>query len=156
MLDGSRVTTAKQWNEKRRPQLKGMFEQYMYGEIPPKPKKLNFKSNGVDKKFLNGKATLKLVTISIPGSEAPRIDLLLITPNAVQKAPVFLAMNFCGNHAVHPGSAVPGGTSSVISYRIAQLIVHPELYGRLTRRARRTRRNSSPLIFSPRSSASSA
>jgi dienelactone hydrolase len=79
----------------------------VYGEIPPKPARLDFKSDVVDRKFLNGKATLKLVTISIRGSEVPRIDLLMVTPNAVKKAPVFLAMNFCGNHAIHPDPRIP-------------------------------------------------
>src|SRR5829696_2299308 len=93
MLDGQKVTTAAQWKEKRRPELKALFAHYMYGEIPPKPAKLDFGSSVADKKFLGGKATLKLVTISIPGSDVPKIDLLVVTPNAANKpAPAFLAM----------------------------------------------------------------
>ena len=108
MLDGNKVTSEKQWVEKRRPELKALFEHYMYGAIPPKPAKLDLKSEVVDKKFLGGKATLKLVTISIPGSDVPRIDLMLVTPNAAKKpAPIFLAMNFCGNHAIHPDPRIP-------------------------------------------------
>lgn len=107
MLDGQKITTAEQWNEKRRAELKALFAHYMYGEIPPKPAKLNFKSTVADEKFLEGKATLKLVTISISGSETPKIDLLVVTPNAVKKAPLFLAMNFCGNHAIHPDPRIP-------------------------------------------------
>ena len=107
MFDGSKVTTARQWNDKRRPELKALFAHYMYGEIPPKPARLDFKSEVVDKSFLNGKATLKLVTIAPRGSDIPRIDLLIVTPNAAGKAPVFLAMNFCGNHAVHPDPRIP-------------------------------------------------
>jgi hypothetical protein len=108
MLNGDKVTNAKQWNDQRRPELKALFAHYMYGEIPPKPAKLDFKSSVVDEKFLGGKATLKLVTISIPGSDVPKIDLLVVTPNAANKpAPVFLAMNFCGNHAIHPDPHIP-------------------------------------------------
>jgi hypothetical protein len=107
MLDGTPVTSAKQWNDKRRPELKALFAHYMYGEIPRKPRNLKFDEKVVDKKFLDGKATLKLVTISLPSSERPRIDLLVVTPNAVRRAPVFLAMNFCGNHAVHSDPRIP-------------------------------------------------
>jgi hypothetical protein len=107
MLGGTPVTSARQWEQKRRPELKKLFEHYVYGEIPPKPRRLKFDENVVDKKFLDGKATLKLVTISIPGNERPRIDLLVITPNTVKRAPVFLALNFCGNHAVHPDPRIP-------------------------------------------------
>lgn len=108
MWNGDKVTTAEQWTEKRRPELKKLLAHYMYGEIPPKPEKLAFKSKVVDKKFLSGKATLKLVTISIRGSEVPKIDLMVVTPNDVRSpAPAFLAMNFCGNHAVHADPRIP-------------------------------------------------
>ncbi len=108
MLDGSKVTSAAQWNAQRRPELKAIFAHYMYGAIPPRPERLDYAVEVVDKKFLGGKATLKFVTISIPGSDAPKIDLLLVTPNGKSKpAPVFLAMNFCGNHAVHSDPRIP-------------------------------------------------
>ena len=60
MLDGTPVTSARQWTRQRRPELKSLFQHYMYGELPPKPDKLDFKSEVVDEKFLNGAATLKL------------------------------------------------------------------------------------------------
>src|SRR6185436_14578758 len=58
MFNGRKVANAGQWKEQRRPELKALFEHYMYGEIPPKPAKLDFKSSVVDEKFLGGKATL--------------------------------------------------------------------------------------------------
>ena len=39
---------------------------------------------------VNPASTLKLVTISIPGRTTPKIDLLVVTPNAVRPAPVAL------------------------------------------------------------------
>jgi hypothetical protein len=107
-LNGTKVANVQQWHAVRRPELKALFAHYMYGEIPPKPSGLDFKSDVVDKKFLGGQATLKLVTISIRGSEVPTIDLLVVTPNAATRpAPAFLAMNFCGNHAIHPDPRIP-------------------------------------------------
>ena len=35
MLDGAKVTTKQQWVEKRRPELKALFQHYMYGNFPP-------------------------------------------------------------------------------------------------------------------------
>lgn len=108
MSNGRKITTAREWNNERRPELKTMFAHYMYGEIPPKPSNRNFDTRIVDKQFLNGAATLKLVTISIPGHDTPKIDLLVVTPNAATKpVPAFLVMNFCGNHAVHPDPRIP-------------------------------------------------
>ena len=108
MLDGKRVTSKNQWNKQRRPELKALFQHYMYGELPSKPDRVEFVTGLVDKTFLGGKATLRLVTISFGSSDAPRIDLMVVVPNARRKpAPVFLAMNFCGNHALLDDPRIP-------------------------------------------------
>src|SRR6185503_1221375 len=36
-----------------------------------------------------------------------KIELMLVTPNAQRKSPVFLAMNFCGNHAITTDPRIP-------------------------------------------------
>ena len=108
MQNGQRVTSREQWFEQRRPELKFLFERLMYGAIPSKPARVEFTTNLVAPDFLGGKATLKLVTISFASGDAPKIDLLLVVPNGRTKpAPVFLAMNFCGNHAIHPDPRIP-------------------------------------------------
>lgn len=107
MLNGTLVRSRRQWNDQRRPELKALFEHYMYGRIPPKPKKVEFETTLVDEEFLGGQGTLKLVAIGF-GSTAPRLDLMLVTPNRTRKrAPVFLVMNFCGNHALTLDSRIP-------------------------------------------------
>jgi hypothetical protein len=107
-LNGERVTSRKQWVEKRRPELKLLFEQFMYGAIPPKPDRIEFTTNLLDGSFLSGKATLKVINIGFGSPDAPRIDLMLVIPNALKvPAPVFLAMNFCGNHAVASDPRIP-------------------------------------------------
>ncbi|HKQ37442.1 MAG TPA: acetylxylan esterase [Verrucomicrobiae bacterium] len=107
MKDGTRVTTRKQWEQKRRPELKELFQEQMYGHIPPKPKKIDFKVQGEHDDFLGGKAVLKNVTISFGSPEAPKIDLLVISPKGKQKSPAFLVLNFCGNHAITDDKRVP-------------------------------------------------
>jgi hypothetical protein len=108
MLDGTRVTTREQWRDKRRPELKALFQHYMYGHLPPAPDKVQFKVERVDKKALGGKATLKEVTISFGPPGTPAIHLLLFIPNArTGPAPVFLGMNFCGNHTLVKDPDVP-------------------------------------------------
>src|SRR5439155_2021111 len=37
LLNGEHVTTTKQWLKNRRPELKALFEHYMYGVMPPAP-----------------------------------------------------------------------------------------------------------------------
>jgi hypothetical protein len=101
MLDGTRITTEKAWVDKRRPELKGLFQHYMYGNMPPRPDKVDFKVERVDPKALGGKATLKEVTVSFGPAGTPKIHLLLVIPNKrTGPAPVFVGMNFRGNHTV--------------------------------------------------------
>src|SRR5438876_4749194 len=40
--DGSAVRTAKDW-ERRRAEVKELFQEYMYGHMPPKPQKMTIK-----------------------------------------------------------------------------------------------------------------
>jgi hypothetical protein len=112
MMDGRRITTKKDWFEKRRPELKALFQHYMYGYLPPKPDNVSFKVERVDREALNGKATLKEITISFGPAGTPKIHLLLVVPNKRKgKVPVFVGMNFCGNHALlkDPNIRLPEG-----------------------------------------------
>src|SRR5258708_18546106 len=50
---------------------------------------------------LGGKATLREITLSLSQPAGAEIHLLLVTPNDAKKpAPVFLGLNFNGNHAL--------------------------------------------------------
>ena len=108
LLDGRRVTSARQWLDERRPELKALFQHYMYGAIPPRPERLELRQEAVYPDFLGGKATLKLVTLTCGPEGGPRMDLMVIVPNARRRpAPVFLALNFCGNYTITGDSRVP-------------------------------------------------
>src|SRR5688572_26402886 len=107
MNDGTRVKTRKEWEEKRRPELKQLFQQEMYGQLPSKPEKTHFKVVSEHDDFLDGKATLKFVQISFGDPKAPKIDLMLVIPKATKRAPTFLVLNFCGNHAITDDKRVP-------------------------------------------------
>lgn len=108
MLDGRRVTSREQWIKERRPELKALFQHYMYGSIPPKPAHMQANLVGEYRDFLSGAATLKLLTLETGSANAPRIDLMLIQPNDRRgPAPIFLAMDFCGNQALTDDRRVP-------------------------------------------------
>src|SRR5687767_12375090 len=107
MFDGSPVTTKKDWLKKRKPELKALFQHYEYGFFPP-AEKIRTKVEYTNKNFLDGKATLRLVTISFGPEDAPDINLMVVLPNQRRKpTPVFLGMNFCGNHALVSDTNVP-------------------------------------------------
>ncbi len=106
-FDGARVTSARQWVRERRPELKALFEHYMYGAIPPQPREIRFEPVAEYHDFLDGQATLKLVRIVTGPGAGPRIDLMIVSPRTGGPAPAFLAMNFCGNQAVTSDPRVP-------------------------------------------------
>ncbi|MBI1917892.1 MAG: acetylxylan esterase [Planctomycetes bacterium] len=100
MLNGKRVTTKEQWIKDRRPELKELFQYYMYGYLPP-PRKVESTTRWVNKRAFDGKATLKEITLSFGPAEMPKIHLLLVVPNKRKgPVPVFVGLNFCGNHAL--------------------------------------------------------
>src|SRR3954468_24499948 len=81
MFDGRPVTSPEQWVRQRRPELKALFQYYMYGWMPPRPDAMTFAIAREDRGFLDGKATLKEVTITLGPPEVPRIHLLVVVPN---------------------------------------------------------------------------
>jgi hypothetical protein len=101
MLNGDKVTTKEQWRDQRRPELKALFQHYVYGYFPEAPDKVEAKVEREDAKALDGKATLKEITLTFGPPKTPAIHLLLVVPNDRKgPAPVFVGMNFNGNHAV--------------------------------------------------------
>jgi hypothetical protein len=109
MLDGSRVKSPDDWFQKRRPELKSLFQHYMYGYLPPKPARFDVTDSTVtDDLFSNGKATASEVALVFHGPDLKhKLRVLLIVPNKRSgPVPVFVGMNFCGNHAVVDHSLV--------------------------------------------------
>jgi hypothetical protein len=101
MLDGTRVTTREQWEQKRRPELKALFQHYMYGVRPKAPARVEAKVLHEDTKAFGGKATLKDIALTVGPADTPPIHLLLVVPNQRKgPAPAFVGITFCGNHAL--------------------------------------------------------
>jgi hypothetical protein len=107
MLNGTQVLTRKDWLKKRRPELEQLFQHYMYGWFPP-PVRVQGKVTYTDPHFFDGKATLKLVTLRLGKEPAPHVQLLVVIPNHRSKpAPIFVGMNFSGNHTLVNDTNVP-------------------------------------------------
>ncbi len=110
MFDGTPVATPAQWRNQRRPELKALFEHYMYGYMPAAPDNLKAVIERTDPGSLGGKAKLREIRLEFGPPGTPPIHLLLLTPNDRKgPAPVFVGPNFCGNHAVlnDPQIALP-------------------------------------------------
>lgn len=112
MQNGTTVTTVEQWQQDRRPEIMALFRQQVYGVIPELvDKTVIVASTEEDTEFLQGKARRLrvLLTCQILGKRL-EIDVMLVLPSWASKArpcPVFLGLNFCGNHGVHPDPKIP-------------------------------------------------
>lgn len=106
-VDGSKITTAAEWREKRRPELLEFFTREMYGRSPVRPEKMVSEEFDRDPQALDGKATRLQIAIYPGGRPGPRMDLLVYLPNqAVGPVPAILGLNFWGNHAIHPDPGI--------------------------------------------------
>jgi len=109
-LNGSKVKTKEDW-KKRRSEILEMCEREMYGRHPGRPANMRFKVFDIDENALNGKAIRKQVTVSFSDSiNGPSMDVLIYYPKNVKgRVPVFLGLNFQGNHGVSkdPGINFP-------------------------------------------------
>ena len=100
MLDGTRVKTKEDWWNRRRPELKLLFQHYMYGYFPEKTVQTSSKLLYENKMAFGGKGTLREIEVSYGPAGTPSTKVMLAIPNnAKGKVPVFVGLNFSGNHS---------------------------------------------------------
>ncbi|MCX7683172.1 MAG: SCP2 sterol-binding domain-containing protein [Anaerolineae bacterium] len=106
--DGTRVTDAHTWFTRRRPEILRLFEQHVYGQMPGRPQDMTFRVTSVNTAALGGIATRKEVTVQFTRDEdGPHMELLIYLPNVSPRpVPIFVGLNFCGNHAIHPDPGI--------------------------------------------------
>ncbi len=107
-LDGTPVADAETWTQKRRPEILRLFEQHVYGRSPGRPEQMTYMTTSVGKNALDGKATRKEVTVYFNGQrQDPNMTMLIYLPNERSgAAPLFVGLNFQGNHTIIDDPAV--------------------------------------------------
>jgi hypothetical protein len=104
----SKVKTVKQWEKQRLAWLK-LFGEKMYGLTPQKKIKLRFETIEVKNNALNNQAVRKRINIYF--DEYPAllpIELILYVPKQIEKpAPVFVSLNYTGNHGITAETDIP-------------------------------------------------
>lgn len=100
--DGTIISTAFEWMNSQRPSIFNMFETHVYGKIPPRPDELRFELLSSKPDALDGSAVRSEVRIHcrMNNGRSHKMDLLIYLPRSAKKpVPVFLGLNFKGNHA---------------------------------------------------------
>ncbi len=98
--NGQKITDAKSWTEKRRPELLEAIAALQYGKTPPAPETIEYDVLENQGEAFNGKAIRKQVRIYLTeNSKDHPMDLLIYLPkNASKPTPVFFTISFTANN----------------------------------------------------------
>jgi len=107
-LDGARVTDSKTWRAKRRSEVFHLFEKHVYGRMPGRPEKVSVAIQNESDNALDGKARRREVRCTFTnGGRSAHMDILIYLPaDAKKPVPVFVGLNFFGNHSIRPDPGI--------------------------------------------------
>lgn len=111
LANGTPVRTAREWKNKRRPELVRLFEENQFGSSPSRPKDMTFDVFDRGTPALDGKALRRQVTIFFSSDKSgPKMDLLLYLPAGARKrVPLLLNLSFVANSStVNDPGVKPG------------------------------------------------
>jgi hypothetical protein len=109
--DGTRIDDPQQWATRRRQEILELFSTYVYGRTPERCAAVEGKIVRRLEGALDGVATMKEVRVPVTDDPSgPAMTLLLLLPSlqtrTASRSPLFLGLNFFGNHTVHSGSEI--------------------------------------------------
>ncbi len=99
--NGKVITSTKEWEELRRPELLSMFSHRMYGVTPSQKLDVSYRTVAETMNDLNGKAFSRQVLVTFSNGNLKREMLILLyyPTNVKGKVPVFLTCNY-GNESI--------------------------------------------------------
>lgn len=106
--DQQPVKDVSTWESVRRPEILTIFENQMFGTVPDTKVKVRFDVIKNIENAIEGVADLKEVDMNFSskrGRHSARM-LLLLPANSSGPVPVFLGLNFYGNHTIHPSEHI--------------------------------------------------
>jgi hypothetical protein len=98
--NGTKINTSEQWKNIRRNEILNDFEEYVYGIIPKG--KVEIKTELIkEMDAFDGKATMKEVKMTFTKkNKSISMDILIYLPKSQGKVPLFVGLNFFGNHTI--------------------------------------------------------
>ncbi|MFO7668669.1 MAG: heparinase II/III family protein [Bacteroidales bacterium] len=98
------VESVEGWENIRREEVLELFESNVYGRGPQSEISMDYQLKFQDNWALDGSAVMKEVEVSVrKGGKKLDFTILIFLPSAARGAvPVFLGLNFNGNHTIHP------------------------------------------------------
>ncbi len=100
-FNGKKLSNARKWVKKRRPELLDFFQNEVYGSVPGKLDEVSFKVVEQANNALNGQAKRKQVEVVLTKNEhSLRFTILIYLPKDKLNTSLFLGYNFYGNHTI--------------------------------------------------------
>jgi hypothetical protein len=101
---GKPITSPQQWEETRRGEVLELFREHVYGRVPESGVTVTSRIVFEDREALSGTAIQKEVELeAVSGTDTLEMRMLLFLPsNRPGPAPLFVGLNFNGNHTIHP------------------------------------------------------
>ncbi|MBE7169107.1 MAG: acetylxylan esterase [Williamsia sp.] len=111
LRNGSKVNGAKEWTEKRRPEIVKLVEENQFGKMPPRPAGMHFLVFDKGTPAYDGKALRKQVTVYFTKDTSDhKMDLLIYLPAKSNKpAPLLLIINFSANASAVDDPGIKAG-----------------------------------------------
>ncbi|MEN8201065.1 MAG: heparinase II/III family protein [Bacteroidota bacterium] len=106
--DGRAISSASEWEEFRREEVLELFRDHMYGRIPDTEFSISHQVKFMDREALEGRAVQKEVELLFSnGSDSLDISVLVYLPREhTGPVPIFVGLNFYGNHTIHPDQQI--------------------------------------------------
>ncbi len=107
MANGERVTSAKMWRERRRPEILRFYQNEIYGRIPDNAPKVTWEVTETDTTARDGAAIMKRVVGRMGDKpDGPKMNLTVYTPaKATGPVPMLLSITFSFPPGFRPGAA---------------------------------------------------
>ena len=101
--EGLTIDESGDWEDLRRDELLELFRTHVYGRVPQAKVSIEFEVQFQNKKALGGSAVMKEVEVRVSkGDRELNFTMLIFLPSEASEAvPLFLGLNFNGNHTVH-------------------------------------------------------
>jgi hypothetical protein len=107
MPDGTRISSAQDWQRKARAQIIDFFDRNIYGHLPPKPAKLAFELLEKGEAFGGVAERRQYAVRSADACGEHVFDVLVYLPKGTSAPlPAFVYPNFSGNHSLVDDPAV--------------------------------------------------
>jgi hypothetical protein len=105
---GDSILNFDRWNNARRTEILDLFNNEIYGAIPDAEYTISFHEKTLPGTYFQDRAQVRIIDAIVKTDQgADTLNILYIHPAEKRKVPVFVGLNFGGNHTVDTLGGIP-------------------------------------------------